>query len=133
MAQPDVLLRGLQVSQLALPLDGFCSGPLFAPLRKQRPPTLPKGKEGVVHRAQTRRATPSWADLTSVRAFYREAKRLTQETGELHVVDHIVSKINPLVCGLHVSANLQVLHWRVNTQKANLWWPDMWGAQEPLL
>ena len=30
-------------------------------------------------------------------------------------------------------AKLQVLHWRVNTQKANLWWPDMWGAQESLL
>ena len=53
---------------------------------------------------------------------------VAQETGELHVVDHIVPKINPLVCGLHVPANLQVLHWRVNTQKANLWWPDMWAA-----
>ena len=102
--------------QLALPIDGHCSGPLFAPLRKQRPPTRPKGKGGAAHRAQTRRATPAWADLTSVRSFYREAKRLTRETGELHV-----------------PANLQVLHWRVNTQKANLWWPDMWGAQEPLL
>ena len=119
--------------QLALPIDGHCSGPLFAPLRKQRPPTRPKGKGGAVHRAQTRRATPAWADLTSVRSFYREAKRLTRETGELHVVDHIVPKINPLVCGLHVPANLQVLHWRVNTQKANLWWPDMRGAQELLL
>lgn len=121
------------MNQLSLPIDGHCSGPLFAPVRKQRPPARPKGKEGVVHRAQTRRATPTWADLISVRVFYAEAKRLTQETGELHVVDHIVPKINPLVCGLHVPANLQVLHWRVNTQKANLWWPDMWGAQESLL
>lgn len=121
------------MTQLPLPLDGFCCGPLFAPVRKQRPPTRPKGKEGVVHRAQTRRATPCWADLTSARAFYREAKRLTRETGELNVVDHIVPKINPRVCGLHVPANLQVLHWRANTQKANLWWPDMWDAQEPLL
>lgn len=116
--------------QPELPLqDCFCCGPLFAPPRKRRAPVRPKGKEGVVHRAQTVRATPFWSDRVSVREFYREAKRLTRETGELHVVDHIVPKISPYVCGLHVPANLQVIHWRDNTAKANLWWPDMWGEQ----
>ena len=47
--------------QLNLPLDCFCCGPLFAPVRKQRPPVRPRGKEGVVHRAQTVRATPPWS------------------------------------------------------------------------
>lgn len=121
------------MTQLSLLLDGHCNGPLFAPIRKRRAPVRPKGKEGVVHRAQTRRATPAWSDADAVREFYREAKRMTRETGELHVVDHIVPKINPLVCGLHVAANLQVLHWRPNALKGNNWWPDMWGEQEPLL
>ena len=38
VAQPDVFLRGLQVNQLALPLDGFCCGPLFSPPVKRRAP-----------------------------------------------------------------------------------------------
>ena len=119
--------------QLNLPLDGFCCGPLFAPVRKQRPPVRPRGKEGVVHRAQTVRATPPWADMVEIRKFYAEARRLTKETGALHVVDHIVPKISPFVCGLHVHANMQVLHWRENTQKANVYWPNMWCHQESLL
>lgn len=117
------------MTQHALALDGYDHGPLFAPLRKRRAPVRPKGKEGVVHRAQTVRATPPWADRQVIAEFYREAKRLTRETGELHVVDHIVPKISPLVCGLHVPANLRVIHWRENTAKANIWWPDMWGIQ----
>jgi len=119
--------------QHGLPLDGHDSGPLFAPAVKRRPPVRPRGKEGVVHRAQTVRATPAWADLEAVRSFYAEARRLTQLTGELHVVDHVVPKISPYVCGLHVPANLRVVHWRENAAKANLWWPDMWGDQCSLL
>jgi len=121
------------MTQAELPLQGcFCCGPLFAPPKKRRAPVRPKGKAGVVHRAQTVRATPVWSDLRTVKEFYVEAKRLTRATGELHVVDHIVPKISPFVCGLHVPANLRVIHWRENTAKANLWWPDMWGEQVEL-
>jgi hypothetical protein len=117
----------------ALPLvGGFDAGPLFA-VNIKRPPVRPKGKEGVVHRAQTKRATPPWADMQAVEAFYVEARRLTKETGELYVVDHIVPKIGGTVCGLHVPANLRVIHWRENAIKGAAWWPDMWMVQLPLL
>lgn len=121
------------MTQLALHLDGHDSGPLFAPPVKRRPPARPRGKAGVVHRRQTVRATPAWADRQAIREFYAGARRLTAATGELHVVDHVVPKISPFVCGLHVAANLRVIHWRENTAKANLWWPDMWGDQCSLL
>lgn len=111
--------------QLKLNLDGYCSGPLFEPTKKKRPPVRPTNKAGVIHRAQTRRATPAWSDAAAVRRFYADAKRLSVERGELYVVDHIVPKIHPLVCGLHVPANLRVIHWRENAQKGNWWWPGM--------
>lgn len=109
-------------------VGGFHVGPLFVVVL-QRPLVRPLGKAGVIHRAQTKRATPPWADLTAVAAFYEEAKRLTRATGELHVVDHIVPKIGRTVCGLHVPANLRVIHWRENARKGAWTWPGMWGEQ----
>lgn len=123
------------MTQLPLTIDGFCCGPLFAPVRKLRLPKRPRGKGGVVHRAQTVRATPKWLTVDekiAIRGFYHRAQGLTSMTGELHVVDHIVPKISPWVCGLHVPWNMQVLHWRENTAKANNWWPDMWAEQGEL-
>lgn len=113
------------MNQLAIPLDGHCSGPLFAPLVKTRPPVRPKGKEGIVHRQQTKRCTPPWADADAIAAFYAEAHRLTVLTGELHVVNHVIPKIHPLVCGLHVQGNLQVIHWLANATKGNFWAPQL--------
>lgn len=66
-----------------------------------------------------------WADVTKIRAIYREAKRLTRETGELHVVDHIVPLDGKIVCGLHWHENMRVLHWRTNAIKGCGDWPDM--------
>jgi 5-methylcytosine-specific restriction endonuclease McrA len=117
---------------MKLDLDGgYHIGPLFE-IRKQRSLVRPKGMEGRVHRHQTKRATPSWADMKAINTVYAEARRKTQETGELHVVDHIVPKISKLVCGLHVPWNLQVLHWRENAQKGAYWWPGMPNEQLPL-
>lgn len=123
-----------KMSQMPLPLPpGFHVGPLFVP-RIKRPLMRPKGKEGMVHRAQTVRATPPWAKgCPKVRAMYAEARRLTRETGELHVVDHIVPKIGLLVCGLHVWWNLRVIHWRANAVKGAGSWPGMPFEQMELL
>lgn len=88
-----------------------------------------------MHRAQTVRATPKWLNemqRAQIRDIYRSAQWWTHQTGELHVVDHVVPKISPYVCGLHVPWNLQILHWRENTAKANNWWPDMWAPQQEL-
>lgn len=121
------------MTQRPLPLpDGFHVGPLFVPrLRKQ--PVRQPGKEGQLHRSQTRRTTPPWADLVAIRACYKEAKRLTKATGQLHVVDHIVPKMGKTVCGLHVPWNLQVMHWLPNVQKGAHSWPDMWNEQMELI
>lgn len=64
------------------------------------------------------RATPRWADLNRIKAFYANVP-------EGHDVDHIVPLVSPIVCGLHCEANLQYLPSSENQSKRNLRWPDM--------
>lgn len=71
-------------------------------------------------------ATPKWADHAAILAVCIDAERLTQPTGVLHHVDHIVPLKSPFVCGLHVAENLQVLTASDNSRKGNRYWPDMW-------
>lgn len=66
-----------------------------------------------------RRATPAWADLRAIEAFYVEAARLTRETGIRYEVDHIYPVQGKTVCGLHVAGNLHVITKIENMRKKN--------------
>lgn len=63
--------------------------------------------------------TPQWADETKIREFYAEAKRLTEETGIKHVVDHYYPLQGKTVSGFHVHQNLRVITQSENSRKSN--------------
>ena len=64
-------------------------------------------------RASKLKATPSWANLSSIETFYRDAH------AQGKVVDHIIPLQNKIVCGLHVETNLQLLTSSENSRKGN--------------
>ena len=69
---------------------------------------------------------PWWNEFRSeIAKVYKEARRLTKETGVVHSVDHIVPLKGQLVCGLHVYWNMQVIELGSNIAKSNHTWPDM--------
>ncbi|WP_157694911.1 hypothetical protein [Caballeronia fortuita] len=65
------------------------------------------------------KATPFWSERDKIVALYTEARRITEETGIEHHVDHIVPLRGKAVCGLHVLANLRVITADQNKRKAN--------------
>lgn len=75
--------------------------------------------KGATRRAMRIQATPPWVTLKEIQPFYELAKRLTQETGTKHVVDHIIPLKHSAVCGLHVPDNLQVITESENLSKFN--------------
>jgi hypothetical protein len=70
-------------------------------------------------KAAKHRASVAWASETAMRTMYREAARLTRETGIRHEVDHYYPLQGELVCGLHCEANLQILTKEANIRKLN--------------
>jgi predicted nucleic acid-binding Zn ribbon protein len=70
-------------------------------------------------RASKLNATPFWSNLKAIKTVYKESERISIETGIPHQVDHVVPLIHPLVCGLHVPANLQILTAEENLKKGN--------------
>lgn len=68
---------------------------------------------------EKRAKVPVWADKDKMNQIYLEAKRLTEETGIVYEVDHIIPINHPDVCGLHVEGNLQVLPMVENRRKHN--------------
>jgi len=77
-------------------------------------------------------STPPWIKSTDFKAILEERVRKTAETGVEHVIDHIVPLNNPIVCGLSVPWNFQVISRKENATKNNRWWPDMPMEQQEL-
>lgn len=69
-------------------------------------------------RAAKLNATPKWlseTQLAEIQKFYE----IAQWYDEPRQVDHIVPLLHPLVCGLHVPWNLQILTAEANMAKSN--------------
>lgn len=99
----------------------------FVLIRKQYAEKNPHVQREVTRRRQAakRRATPKWGNRFFIQEAYHLAEVRTKVCGGKWVVDHIVPIISPIVCGLHVEANLQVLPMVTNIRKGNRYWPDM--------
>lgn len=69
--------------------------------------------------AALRRATPAWADRNKILEIYEQCRDISEATGIKHHVDHIVPLVSPLICGLHVEWNLQIIPATDNLTKSN--------------
>ncbi len=65
--------------------------------------------------------TPKWANISKIKEIYKKCKEISLNTGVLHHVDHIIPIISPLVSGLHVENNLQIIPAVDNLRKSNKW------------
>lgn len=64
-------------------------------------------------------SAPPWVTRSMFRDLETEARFRTAATGVLHVVDHIIPVIHPLVCGLTVPWNARVIDKNANARKGN--------------
>ncbi len=127
-------MRRMPVKQMALNIDGgHHAGPLFNATKTRARILNTSRMHGMRRRRHERQAMPVWADRKAIADMYREARRITRETGVLHVVDHIVPLRGKIVSGLHWHMNMQVIEWLPNAQKGNFTWPDMPYEQMSLI
>lgn len=73
----------------------------------------------VERRKKRDKSMPGWADTSAIAKIYEQARIYTKQTGIKHEVDHIIPSNHPLVCGLHVETNLQILTEFENRLKSN--------------
>jgi len=88
--------------------------------RKNNPDKVAAGNAR--YRAQRLKAIPLWLSPVmkkEILAKYTEARILTESTGILHQVDHIIPLRGKKVSGLHVPWNLQIIPAVENQKKSN--------------
>lgn len=68
---------------------------------------------------RVKRSIPHWVSRVSIQHFWKEAQRLTRETGVMHHVDHIIPLNGKRVSGLTVPENLRVITGAANSSKSN--------------
>lgn len=69
-------------------------------------------------------ASPPYISPSSFKSLVERRDTLTAKTGVPHVLDHIVPLNHPLVCGLNVPWNIQVIPKRTNALKSNYWFDE---------
>ena len=76
---------------------------------------------GHIHQRRKGRklATPPWANIKAINKIYVDARSAAKMDGIKRHVDHIIPLVHPLVCGLHVETNLQILTAEENMAKKN--------------
>lgn len=69
-------------------------------------------------------ATPPWVSHKEMMELHRAKMRITEETGIPHRLDHIIPLNHPMVCGLNVPWNIQIITHAQNTRKGNRFNPE---------
>lgn len=69
-------------------------------------------------------SSPGWVDRSMLTLMRDCARLMSQAMGVEYVLDHIVPLNHPLVCGLTVPWNFQIITRKQNAAKSNHRWPD---------
>ncbi len=86
-------------------------------------------------RESIKQATPSWLsdqDKAKLKLFESTVRELNKVNSTKYCVDHIIPLSHPLVCGLHVPWNLQILTEEDNKKKGNTFNPENPAHLEPI-
>lgn len=88
--------------------------------KKNNPELVAKDRAN--RRSLEKNAYPNWAKIKfnkEILSFYKDSFYLKNLTKTEFHVDHIIQLVHPLVCGLHVPWNLQIITAQENYDKNN--------------
>ena len=86
------------------------------------------------YRAARRQACPPWVDdehMARIHEIYKLRREISDRTGVVHEVDHIVPLQGKTVCGLHVWWNLRVIPREENYRRPRIWLGDVDTSATP--
>jgi hypothetical protein len=128
-ARPGELARALAPGKRPRPApQRMASLPEIKRLLDERAARVEQRAATDNHHSGKRRAAklqrvPPWADREAIRAIYKRARDLTEQTGVPHHVDHVLPLRGKRVSGLHVHQNLQIITGAENGRKHNRFEP----------
>lgn len=75
--------------------------------------------KSMAYEARKKQAMPAWADRAAIDAVYERCAAMNRLGDTQYQVDHIMPLASPIMCGLHVDYNLQIIPARENQSKGN--------------